>query len=54
MLERTRFTARCARGVAAAVVAVATLVLAANAAPAKAADPGPARSSTEPVEAAAP
>ncbi|MET7693009.1 hypothetical protein ABZT06_34475 [Streptomyces sp. NPDC005483] len=37
VLERTSTTARYARGFAAAVVAVATLVLAANAGPAKAA-----------------
>jgi hypothetical protein len=36
VLERTSTTARYARGFAAAVVAVATLVLAANAGPAKA------------------
>ncbi|MET8079673.1 hypothetical protein [Streptomyces sp. NPDC005303] len=42
VLERTSTTARYARGFAAAVVAVATLVLAANAGPAKAAGPPPA------------
>ncbi|MBT2418613.1 hypothetical protein J7F01_19315 [Streptomyces sp. ISL-22] len=42
MLERTSTTERYTRGVAAAVVAVATLILAANAGPARAADPGPA------------
>ena len=36
VLERTSTTARYARGFAAALVAVATLVLAANAGPAKA------------------
>lgn len=36
MLQRTSTTARYTRGFAAAVVAVATLVLAANAGPAKA------------------
>ncbi|MCL7428893.1 hypothetical protein [Streptomyces sp. YS415] len=39
MLERTSTTERYARGIAAAVVAVAALILAANAGPAKAADP---------------
>lgn len=42
VLERTSTTARYTRGLAAAVVAVATLVLAANAGPAKASDPRPA------------
>ncbi|MFJ4201894.1 hypothetical protein ACIP2Y_19980 [Streptomyces sviceus] len=42
VLERTSTTARYARGFAAAVVAVATLVLAANAGPAKAAGERPA------------
>ncbi|MFK4099416.1 hypothetical protein ACI2L1_04895 [Streptomyces sp. NPDC019531] len=41
MLERTSTTARYTRGLAAAVVAVATLVLAANAGPARA-EPHPA------------
>ncbi|MFC5634055.1 hypothetical protein [Streptomyces bullii] len=36
MLERPRTTERCARGFAAAVIAVATLLLAANAGPARA------------------
>ncbi|MFF3345933.1 hypothetical protein [Streptomyces sp. NPDC002779] len=39
MLERTSTTERYARGVAAAVVAVAALTLAANAGPARAAEP---------------
>ncbi len=39
MLERTSTSVRYARGIAAAIVAVATLVLAANAGPARAADP---------------
>ncbi|MDT9698546.1 hypothetical protein [Streptomyces sp. P17] len=38
MLERTSTTERYTRGVAAAVVAVATLILAANAGPARAAE----------------
>ncbi|MEV5433710.1 hypothetical protein [Streptomyces sp. NPDC052701] len=38
MLERTRTTERRARGFAAALIAVATLLLAANAGPARAAD----------------
>ncbi|MFF1304504.1 hypothetical protein [Streptomyces sp. NPDC058307] len=42
MLERTSTTARYTRGFAAAVVAVATLVLAANAGPAKATGQRPA------------
>ncbi|MGI5376842.1 hypothetical protein ACQEV2_21855 [Streptomyces sp. CA-251387] len=42
MLERTSTTERYTRGVAAAVVAVVTLILAANAGPARAADPGAA------------
>ncbi|MFJ9148587.1 hypothetical protein ACIRP7_10995 [Streptomyces sp. NPDC102270] len=42
MLERTSTTARYTRGFAAAVVAVATLVLAANAGPAKATGERPA------------
>ncbi|MFD7700782.1 hypothetical protein [Streptomyces caelestis] len=52
MLERTRTTERYARGLAAAVAAVAALVLAANAGPAKAVDPEPDRRTTTPVEAA--
>ncbi|MEU6177672.1 hypothetical protein [Streptomyces coeruleorubidus] len=39
MLERTRTAERYARGFAAAVVAVATLLLAANAGPARAEEP---------------
>ncbi|MET9832141.1 hypothetical protein ABZ078_23215 [Streptomyces sp. NPDC006385] len=42
MLERTRTAERYTRGVAAAVVAVVTLVLAANAGPARAAEAQPA------------
>lgn len=42
MLERTSTTERYTRGVAAAVVAVVTLILAANAGPARAAEPGTA------------
>ncbi|MFC8370707.1 hypothetical protein [Streptomyces sp. CB02400] len=49
MLEPTRTTERYARGLAAAVAAVAALVLAANAGPAKAADPEPDRRTTAPV-----
>ncbi|MFD3503288.1 hypothetical protein ACFWWT_40170 [Streptomyces sp. NPDC058676] len=43
MLERTRATERYARSIVAAVVAVAALVLAANAGPARATEPGSAR-----------
>lgn len=49
MLGPTRTTERRARGLAAAVVAVAALVLAANAGPAKAAGPEPDRQTTTPV-----
>lgn len=49
MLDRTRSTERYARSLTAAVAAVAALVLAANAGPAKAADPGPDRQTTAPV-----
>ncbi|MFF5156240.1 hypothetical protein ACFY3N_08290 [Streptomyces sp. NPDC000348] len=52
MLERTRTTERYARGLAAGVAAVAALVLAANAGPAKATGPEPQRQTTTPVEAA--
>ncbi|GAA3500427.1 hypothetical protein GCM10019016_075330 [Streptomyces prasinosporus] len=52
MLERTRTTGRYARGFAAAVAAVAALVLAANAGPAKAAHPEPGPRNAAPVEAA--
>ncbi|MFF9200299.1 hypothetical protein ACF1AE_00345 [Streptomyces sp. NPDC014986] len=52
MLERTRTTERYARGFAAAVAAVAALVLAANAGPARADGPGPDRGTTTPAEAA--
>ncbi|MEU4463347.1 hypothetical protein AB0G20_06495 [Streptomyces sp. NPDC024017] len=41
MLERTRTAERYARGFAAALVAVATLLLAANAGPARAETPQP-------------
>ncbi|CAL9502866.1 hypothetical protein [Streptomyces pilosus] len=52
MLERTRSAERYARGFAAAVAAVAALVLAANAGPARAsADPAPDRQTTIPAEA---
>jgi hypothetical protein len=40
VLERTSTTERYTRGAAAAVVAVATLILAANVGPARAAEPG--------------
>jgi len=43
VLERTSTTERYARGAIAAVVAVAALVLAANAGPARAVDDGPHR-----------
>ncbi|BFO13750.1 hypothetical protein SHKM778_01380 [Streptomyces sp. KM77-8] len=52
MQEPTRTTERYARGLAAAVAAVAALVLAANATPAKADDPAPDRRHTAPAEAA--
>ena len=52
MLERTSTTARYARGLAAAVVAVATLVLAANAGPAKASTPHPAERAAQTGQAA--
>ncbi|WP_031483146.1 hypothetical protein [Streptomyces bicolor] len=42
MQERTSTTERYTRGFAAAVVAVLTLILAANAGPARAAEPGSA------------
>ncbi|MFF4030820.1 hypothetical protein ACFYZ2_13830 [Streptomyces sviceus] len=54
MLERTSTTARYARGFAAAVVAVATLVLAANAGPAKASEPHPAQQVTQARQPAGP
>jgi hypothetical protein len=47
VLERTSTTARYARGFVAAVVAVATLVLAANAGPAKASEPRPAEQAAQ-------
>ncbi|GHH91258.1 hypothetical protein [Streptomyces capillispiralis] len=52
MLERTRTTERYARGFAAAVAAVAALVLAANAGPARASHPEPDHQPTAPAEAA--
>jgi len=52
VLERTSTTARYARGLAAAVVAVATLVLAANAGPAKASAPHPAERAAQTRQAA--
>ena len=55
MLERTSTTARYTRGFAAAVVAVATLVLAANAGPAKAASaPHPAPQAAQTRQSAGP
>ncbi|MFE6336126.1 hypothetical protein ACFVP3_16740 [Streptomyces sp. NPDC057806] len=50
MLERTSTTERYARGIAAAVVAVAALILAANAGPAKAADPAAEPRTTCPAQ----
>ncbi|CAM5627227.1 hypothetical protein ACPCIX_22940 [Streptomyces pseudogriseolus] len=50
MLQRTRPTERYARGFIAALAAVAALVLAANAGPAKAAGPDADRGTTAPVE----
>lgn len=47
VLERTSTTARYARGFAAAVVAVATLILAANTGPARASEPHPTDQSTQ-------
>ncbi|WP_406726411.1 hypothetical protein WJ438_19605 [Streptomyces sp. GD-15H] len=53
MLERIRTTRRYARGFVAAVAAVAALVLAANAGPAKAAHPEESEQrTTNPVKAA--
>ncbi|MCF0077497.1 hypothetical protein [Streptomyces lomondensis] len=49
MLERTRSAERYARGFAAAVVAVATLLLAANAGPARASEPPPAHEAADSV-----
>ncbi|MEU3849304.1 hypothetical protein [Streptomyces sp. NPDC029554] len=46
MLERTRTAERYARGFAAALVAMATLLLAANAGPAQTADARPPRPAT--------
>ncbi|MDO0934776.1 hypothetical protein QQY66_24980 [Streptomyces sp. DG2A-72] len=43
MLDRTSPTQRYARSIAAAVIAVATLLLAANAGPTRAAEPEPAQ-----------
>ncbi|MCT9075054.1 hypothetical protein [Streptomyces fulvoviolaceus] len=50
MLERTSTTARYARGFAAAVAAVTALVLAANAGPARAAEPGPRHDQVQPAQ----
>ena len=47
MLERTSTTARYTRGLAAAIVAVATLILAANAGPARASQPHPAEQAAQ-------
>jgi hypothetical protein len=47
--ERTSTTERYTRGFAAAVVAVATLILAANAGPARAAEPEPAQQRAQQV-----
>lgn len=47
MLERTSTTARYTRGFAAAVVTVATLILAANAGPARASAPHPAEQAAQ-------
>ncbi|WP_405585870.1 hypothetical protein [Streptomyces sp. NBC_01092] len=49
MQERTSPTERYTRGAAAALVAVATLILAANAGPARAAAPEPAPQRTQHV-----
>jgi hypothetical protein len=55
VLERTSTTARYTRGFAAAVVAVATLVLAANAGPEKAASPPhPAERAAQPQHSSGP
>ncbi|MGW1956031.1 hypothetical protein ACWCPI_25335 [Streptomyces sp. NPDC001920] len=54
MLERTSTTERYTRGVAAAVVAVVTLVLAANAGPARAAEARPAWQTAATTDPAAP
>ncbi|MFE3033466.1 hypothetical protein ACFXKY_17685 [Streptomyces canus] len=54
MLERTSTTARYARGFAAAVVAVATLVLAANAGPARASEPRPAEQAEQAAQVPSP
>ncbi|WP_329338849.1 hypothetical protein OG252_25055 [Streptomyces sp. NBC_01352] len=53
MLDRTSATERYTRGIVAAVVAVLALVLAANAGPARAAEP-PARHATQLTDSAAP
>ncbi|MFE9440439.1 hypothetical protein ACFYO2_15760 [Streptomyces sp. NPDC006602] len=54
MLDRTSATERYARGIVAAVVAIAALVLAANAGPARATEPRPARHATQLTDSAAP
>ncbi|MDT0389078.1 hypothetical protein [Streptomyces dubilierae] len=53
MLERTRTAERYARGFAAALVAMATLLLAANAGPAQTADARPPRPATPVTDAGA-
>lgn len=50
MLERTSTTERYTRGLAAAVVAVTALVLAANAGPARAAEPKPQKAAAAPAD----
>ncbi|MBT3164617.1 hypothetical protein HTV80_16075 [Streptomyces sp. Vc74B-19] len=52
MLDRTRPTERYARGLVAALAAVAALVLAANVGPAKAVGQEPDQVTTAPVKAA--
>ncbi len=54
MPERTSATGRYARSIVAAVVAVAALVLAANAGPARATEPRPAQHATQLTDSAAP
>ncbi|WP_199830636.1 hypothetical protein [Streptomyces sp. MMG1533] len=54
MPERTSATERYARGIVAAVVAVAALVLAANAGPARATESRPAQHATQVTGSAAP
>lgn len=53
MLERTSTTERYARGIVAAIVAVAALILAANAGPARATEPRPAQHATQLTDSAA-